>query len=112
MLQKYEVKPTKIKYAGQPLQGYRRADLWDAWQRYLPLAPGEAEPTEPSEPPQQSCGFSANFEVPEKTPVPEPLTRSGTRNPLQDKGSSAGSGSSGLVGARDTNPTNVLEGRL
>lgn len=49
MLRRYDVRPTKIKAAGRAVQGYRRSDLWDAWQRYAPT-PQEAEPTEPVEP--------------------------------------------------------------
>jgi hypothetical protein len=38
MLAKYGVKPTKVRIGARVLQGYRRADLWDAWVRYLPQA--------------------------------------------------------------------------
>lgn len=44
MLQQYGVKPRKVRQpGGPPKKGYRRDDLWDAWQRYLPPAPGEGE---------------------------------------------------------------------
>jgi hypothetical protein len=45
MLAKYGVKPTKVRIGTRVLQGYRRADLWDAWTRYLPQpASTNAEP--------------------------------------------------------------------
>lgn len=47
MLKQYAIKPAKVRPdGGRPLQGYRRADLWDAWQRYLPLPPETAEHAE------------------------------------------------------------------
>lgn len=50
MLRKYEIRPAKVREpGGNALQGYRRDDLWDAWQRYLPaLKPAEAERPEQS----------------------------------------------------------------
>jgi hypothetical protein len=44
MLRRYEVSSTKVRPRGEPpRQGYRREDLWDSWQRYLPEASAEAE---------------------------------------------------------------------
>lgn len=41
MLARYDVRPTTVREPfGRPLKGYRRAELWDAWQRYLPPTPG------------------------------------------------------------------------
>lgn len=50
-LGQYEVESTKVKVEGASLRGYRREDLWDAWQRYCPTAPQQTEPPEPPEPP-------------------------------------------------------------
>jgi hypothetical protein len=36
-LRPYEVRPTTIRVGDQTPKGYRRADLHDAWARYLPL---------------------------------------------------------------------------
>jgi hypothetical protein len=35
-LRKYEIKPKVIRFGEHPHRGYERADLLDAWQRYLP----------------------------------------------------------------------------
>jgi hypothetical protein len=51
LLRPYGVSPTKVKVLGRSLQGYRREQLWDAWQRYLPSVSAEPEPPEPSAPP-------------------------------------------------------------
>lgn len=67
-LRQYEVSSTKIKVDGKALQGYRREDLWDAWQRYLTPTPGKAEQVEPAEPPRSA----APHEVPHTDEVPEP----------------------------------------
>jgi len=48
MLKQYEVKSTKVKVDGRALQGYRREDLWEAWERYAPtFTPAQPEPPEP-----------------------------------------------------------------
>lgn len=47
MLKPYGVSSLKVKVGGRSLQGYRREQLWDAWTRYLPVLPGQTEPTEP-----------------------------------------------------------------
>jgi hypothetical protein len=49
LLAKYEVRPRKVNIGGVHLQGYRREDLWDAWQRYLPHPSGSPEPAELAE---------------------------------------------------------------
>ncbi len=48
LLRRYDARPTKIRASGPPRQGYRRTDLWDAWQRYAPT-PQEAEHPEQAE---------------------------------------------------------------
>jgi phage/plasmid primase-like uncharacterized protein len=96
MLRKYDVSPAKIKHDGRALQGYRRVDLWDAWQRYLPLVPAEAEPPEPPATSRQWRVFQADSEVPDKSPVPEALPDSGPAQPLPDADCSAGSGCSAV----------------
>lgn len=39
MVQRYEVKPCKLRLGTATANGYRRADLQDAWQRYLAASP-------------------------------------------------------------------------
>jgi hypothetical protein len=39
MLSRYEVKSCKLRLGMTTANGYRRADLHDAWQRYLPASP-------------------------------------------------------------------------
>jgi hypothetical protein len=48
MLKPYGVKSTKVNVGGRSLQGYRREQLWDAWQRYLPADTAQPEPPEPT----------------------------------------------------------------
>lgn len=68
-LRQYEVSSTKVKVDGKSLQGYRREELWDAWNRYLPAPiPEQAEPPEPTEP-RRSQAISP---VPAVDEVPEP----------------------------------------
>jgi Protein of unknown function (DUF3631) len=50
MLRPYGVSPLKVKIHGRSLQGYRRADLHDAWVRYLSSVSATAELPEPLEP--------------------------------------------------------------
>jgi hypothetical protein len=69
-LSSYEVSSTKVKIGGTALQGYRREDLWDLWERYCAPLPGSPEPPEPSEP----SWSGAPAEVPENHEVPEPPT--------------------------------------
>ena len=104
LLHKYDVGSAKIKYGGRALQGYRRVDLWDAWQRYLTSTLAEAEPMEPSELTKQTCGFTADSMVPAKSTVPEPAIQAEPEKASGINGSSKGSGSSGdpgtgLIGA-------------
>jgi len=63
----YGVRSTKVKVDGKALQGYRREDLHDSWQRYLP-SPPSPEPPEPAEPGWWDCAA----EVPFAEQVPEP----------------------------------------
>jgi len=70
-LNAYDVKSTQLKVGGQKVRGYRREDLWDAWQRYLPSGPEEAVPAVPAVP-----GRSEHlFPVPAGEPVPVPATQ-------------------------------------
>lgn len=62
----YDVTSTKVKIGDASLRGYRREDLWDAWNRYLP--DGSTEPPEPAEP----STSEAMAEVPDDRQVPEP----------------------------------------
>jgi len=74
-LHAYGVHSTKVKIAGK-LQGYRREDLWDSWQRYLPSTPPSPEPPEPTEPrwSDTSAGVLDAEQVPEPRAVAEPGT--------------------------------------
>jgi hypothetical protein len=87
-LRRYEVTPTKVKVDGVALRGYRREDLYDAWQRYCPSdTPADAEPPEPPEPPRSQHRVEVpdrldlveppapgGHQVPEPPPLPEPET--------------------------------------
>ncbi|MGH3802646.1 MAG: DUF3631 domain-containing protein, partial [Pseudonocardiaceae bacterium] len=67
-LKPYGVTSTKVKLGDASVRGYRREDLHDAWQRYLPPSAGKAEPVEPVEP-----GWSeGGRRVPLPRAVPEP----------------------------------------
>lgn len=69
LLAPYEVRSTKVKVDGRSLQGYRREDLWDAWQREG-MSPGDetGELGEPGEP----CRSEHSTEVLDAEQVPEP----------------------------------------
>ena len=69
LLKRYGVKSKKVKIDGVSLQGYRREDLWDNWQRWLPPPSVEkAEPTEPKEPDRMVEPFRGDSEVPDRVP--------------------------------------------
>lgn len=60
LLRRYDVAPAKVRAAGgKPLQGYRRADLWDSWQRYA--APPESASPEHPEQGEQSPAAAAGI---------------------------------------------------
>jgi hypothetical protein len=40
MLKPYGVEPVKIRVGDRSVRGYRRADLWDVWRRYLSAGSG------------------------------------------------------------------------
>jgi hypothetical protein len=68
----FEVGSTKVKIGAASVRGYRREDLYDAWQRYCPVAlPEEAEPPEPAE----LCRSGSPPTVPLTGTVPEPPQR-------------------------------------
>lgn len=71
-LKPYGVASTKLKIGADSVRGYRREDLWDAWQRYLPASsPAEPELPELVEPPR-SDGVD---QVPDAETVPEPRSQ-------------------------------------
>jgi hypothetical protein len=72
ILKPYGIKSCKVKIDGKSLQGYRREDLWDSWQRYLP--PEDTENVEPVELPEIMPPESAESapEVPEVPGEREP----------------------------------------
>jgi hypothetical protein len=45
-LRPYEVRPAHLRFGEETRKGYRRADLRDAWTRYLPDTPQEPETSE------------------------------------------------------------------
>ena len=68
MLKRYDVSSVKVKVDGRSLQGYRREDLWDSWERYLPSVSAQPEPPEPTPEPRHR----RSPEVPDAKEVPEP----------------------------------------
>lgn len=69
ILKPYGIRSCKIKVEGRSLQGYRREDLWDSWQRYLPVE--LSVDVEPAEPPV-SLQPESDGQVPEVPGVPQP----------------------------------------
>jgi hypothetical protein len=65
----HTIASTKVKIGEASVRGYRREDLHDAWQRYLPSSAVKTEPTEPPEPARSD----SPDQVPGENPVPEPL---------------------------------------
>lgn len=78
LLGSYDIASTKVKVDGRSLQGYRREDFWDAWQREG-ASPGSAggEPAEPAE----LRRSEAPSEVPDAEQVPEPAGTAGEQVP-------------------------------
>lgn len=76
MLGRYGIKPRKVRETGgKPLQGYRREELYDAWERYLPPTP--QSPEHPEQPAQPSNGAASSVphsvpDVPGSGTGPEP----------------------------------------
>lgn len=80
MLSGYGIKPWKVRESGgPPKQGYRREDLWDAWERYLP-SPVPANPEHPEQAVQPSPCAASN--VPDRTSVPEHISRTEQFEPV------------------------------
>jgi len=73
----YEISSTKVKIGDASVRGYRREVLHDAWCRYLPPVPAEAEPPEPPEP----CRSHGPNQVPLPLPVPEPPSQAEPDDP-------------------------------
>jgi hypothetical protein len=48
-LRAYGIKPKQVRLGDVTLKGYARADLYDAWQRYLPASPAKSETGETNE---------------------------------------------------------------
>lgn len=72
-LKKYGVSPAKVRIDDRVLQGYRRVDLWDAWQRYLPARSVTPENPEQAEQAEQipPGGAGASLVVPDVPDVPD-----------------------------------------
>lgn len=64
MLSSYEVKPRKMRVGPTTQNGYRRTDLYDVWQRYLPSSP-EVQGT------SGTSGAGGCFDVPYVPYVPD-----------------------------------------
>lgn len=43
LLNEYGIQSAKVRMGDASVRGYRRVDLWDAWQRYCPPTPAKAE---------------------------------------------------------------------
>jgi len=77
----YDVRSTQLKVDGQKVRGYRREDLWDAWQRYLPSGPDEAVPPVPAVPGRSEhlspvpAGEAVPVPAPQAVPDTPPLSR-------------------------------------
>ena len=67
LLKPYGAKPEKLRDGESTFRGYRRASFEDAWARYVPTTPGEAEQPEHVEHPADR----ADSGVPHKENVPE-----------------------------------------
>jgi 5S rRNA maturation endonuclease (ribonuclease M5) len=109
LLRPYEVHSADIKLDGTTRKGYRRADLWDAWQRYLPQTPEQASDDEP--PPSGSAQSATSATSATENPsaqVSEPQAGSG-RVADSGEGSGWGSGGSGRVADAPDNPLPTTE---
>lgn len=73
MLSRYDVKPCKLRIGATTANGYRRADLHDAWQRYLP-SPPQVSGT------NGTSGTDQPLDVPVVPDVPLPVGRVGDPN--------------------------------
>jgi Protein of unknown function (DUF3631) len=85
LLRPYDLRPKSVREGGtgRPLKGYARADLYDAWRRYLPAHPaqpphdGESPAQVPprdvpdDEPPADTSGTSSGH-VPDVSDGPDP----------------------------------------
>lgn len=82
-LRPYEVKPTTIRTALSTPKGYRRTDLVDAWNRYLPLTLGYVEglesPAATSEglcpPPREAATAATGATIPRASWLDEPTPK-------------------------------------
>src|SRR5262249_24342004 len=59
-LRQYGVKSKKLRVGDTTAMGYAREDLVDAWLRYLPLSPTEAEQAEQEDKNQKNRDFSCS----------------------------------------------------
>jgi hypothetical protein len=55
-LKPYGAKPTQVRILASTMKGYRREELYDAWERYLSPLPGNSETSETSETGCVRCG--------------------------------------------------------
>lgn len=82
LLNQYGVQSTKVWIGGSSVRGYRRADLWDSWERYCPsVTLLEAEGTEEAEgmarmesDPSAPSAYSTSANPAERRRANEPLT--------------------------------------
>lgn len=73
ILRPYNVMPAKVRVGDRVLQGYKRETLFDAWVRYLPVVPAEAEHPEQAEQ-WPGNGAFRTADVPDVPDVPDAQT--------------------------------------
>jgi Protein of unknown function (DUF3631) len=78
-LRQYGITRKKVRFGSETTWGYARADLVDAWTRYLSPAPPESG-TSGTEAPEPKAGadFSVPDDVPDTPGVPDHASQSGT----------------------------------
>jgi hypothetical protein len=85
LLRGYEVRSDKVWTGAKTLQGYKREDLWDAWQRYCPAPlPGTERPEGTPDPPE-----SGGSQLPFAGELPEGAGLSGRKQASESGGSGA-----------------------
>lgn len=70
-LTQYGIGSAKVRVGEASVRGYRREDLWDAWQRYCAPTPEEAEQAEQPPQPQQAQASAVPFDLACSGTVPE-----------------------------------------
>ncbi|MGD7707011.1 DUF3631 domain-containing protein [Microlunatus sp. Y2014] len=79
-LRKYDVKPGNIRVGDRVVKGYKAVDMWDPWERYLPVGPDSpATSATPLQTPEVRSGVADVADEsgdpkasPDPTPAPQP----------------------------------------